>query len=132
MARQHAWFQQDLPPYLQHPPEVVQKEVRQLTPWFFRLLAILLRDFACHPTQIFKIDEEVFEKCLSLKSASTIDRDQLIAILHRLESHPLRVAYDLILDHKNAKIRVDGMSPLLLTSDHVRTGRVLTFRFCRL
>lgn len=26
--RQHPWFQMDLPPYLQNPPEVVENEVR--------------------------------------------------------------------------------------------------------
>lgn len=28
----------------------------------------------------------------------------------RRVNHPLRVAYELILDHKNAKIRIDGAS----------------------
>lgn len=65
--------------------------------------------FVCE-SQTFKIDEEVISDCLALQFSTSVPRDQLIEILHRRESHPLRVAYDLILDHKNAKIRIDGKS----------------------
>lgn len=58
--------------------------------------------------QTFKIDEDVIADCLSLNFSASVPRDQLISLLQRRESHPLRVAYDLILDHKNAKIRIDG------------------------
>lgn len=86
-CRQHPWFQVDLPPYLRHPPEVVENET-------------------------FKIEEEIIEKCLALKipNQPTLTREQLIELLVRHDNnHPLRVAYDLMLDQKNAKIRVDGM-----------------------
>ncbi|RLN37116.1 hypothetical protein BBJ28_00012275 [Nothophytophthora sp. Chile5] len=82
--RQHPWFQMDLPPYLQHPPEVVEHET-------------------------FKIDEECLSRCLALNYSANVGREQLVALLMRRESHPLRVAYELILDHKNAKIRIDEL-----------------------
>lgn len=59
-------------------------------------------------TQTFKIDEDVIADCLALNFPTRVTRDQLIAQLQRREIHPLRVAYDLILDHKNAKSRIDG------------------------
>eukprot|EP00644_Phytophthora_capsici_P009884 jgi/Phyca11/119653/e_gw1.39.449.1 len=85
--RQHPWFQIDLPPYLQHPPEIVENET-------------------------FKIDEECLSQCLALNYAANIGHDQLVALLMRRENHPLRVTYELILDHKNAKIRIDGPLPM--------------------
>ncbi|KUF90846.1 Katanin p80 WD40 repeat-containing subunit B1 [Phytophthora nicotianae] len=88
--RQHPWFQIDLPPYLQHPPEIVEN-------------------------QTFKIDDECLSQCLALNYAANIGHDQLVALLTRRENHPLRVAYELILDHKNAKIRIDA-SPLITPS----------------
>jgi hypothetical protein len=64
----------------------------------------------CLTLQTFKIDEECLSQCLALNYASNIGHDQLVALLMRRENHPLRVAYELILDHKNAKIRIDGAS----------------------
>lgn len=58
--------------------------------------------------QTFQIDEDVITSCLALNFPTRVTREQLVALLHRRESHPLRVAYDLILDHKNAKSRIDG------------------------
>ena len=45
---------------------------------------------------------------MALAYAANVGHDQLAALLMRRENHPLRVAYELILDHKNAKIRIDG------------------------
>ncbi|GAB9468808.1 hypothetical protein Gpo141_00006115 [Globisporangium polare] len=94
--RQHPWFQIDLPPYLQNPPEVVENET-------------------------FKIDEDVIADCLALQFSTSVARDQLIELLHRRESHPLRVAYDLILDHKNAKIRIDELRDVKTVSSKPKT-----------
>ncbi|TMW58966.1 hypothetical protein Poli38472_007111 [Pythium oligandrum] len=94
--RQHPWFQMDLPPYLQHPPEVVENET-------------------------FKIDEDVVHQCLSLNFPIQVDREQLIAIMHSRENHPHRVAYDLILDHKNARIRVDELRDIRATPNQPKT-----------
>ncbi|GLD94811.1 hypothetical protein PINS_up003436 [Pythium insidiosum] len=94
--RQHPWFQQDLPPYLQHPPEVVENEV-------------------C------KIDEDVVEQCLALKFPTRVTREQLMMIIQRRENHPVRVAYELILDHKNAKIRVDELRDVRLAPSQPKT-----------
>ncbi|TDH69695.1 hypothetical protein CCR75_001292 [Bremia lactucae] len=82
--RQHPWFQIDLPPYLQHPPEIVEH-------------------------QIFQIDKECLSQCLALNYAANVGHEQLVALLMTRESHALRVAYELILDHKNAKIRIDEL-----------------------
>ncbi|ETV90989.1 CAMK/CAMKL/AMPK protein kinase, variant 1 [Aphanomyces invadans] len=82
--RQHPWFQTNLPPYLQHPPEAVEHEAR-------------------------KVDEEVVAKCLTLQFPGGMSRDQVVQSIERDERTPVRVAYDLVLDHKNAKIRIDEL-----------------------
>ncbi|KAG2851137.1 Serine/threonine protein kinase [Phytophthora cactorum] len=94
--RQHPWFQIDLPPYLQHPPEIVEN-------------------------QTFKIDDECLSQCLALNYAANIGHDQLVALLMRRESHPLRVAYELILDHKNAKIRIDELRDVRTVNNKPKT-----------
>uniref|UniRef100_A0AAV1UUN6 non-specific serine/threonine protein kinase n=1 Tax=Peronospora matthiolae TaxID=2874970 RepID=A0AAV1UUN6_9STRA len=94
--RQHPWFQVDLPPYLQHPPEIVEHET-------------------------FKIDEECLSQCLALAYAANVGHDQLVALLMRRENHPLRVAYELILDHKNAKIRIDELRDVRTVDNKPKT-----------
>ncbi|KAF4316439.1 hypothetical protein BBO99_00008710 [Phytophthora kernoviae] len=94
--RQHPWFQIDLPPYLQHPPETVEHET-------------------------FKIDDECLSQCLALNYAANIGHDQLVGLLMRRESHPLRVAYELILDHKNAKIRIDELRDVRTVNNKPKT-----------
>ncbi|CEG50273.1 camk camkl ampk protein kinase [Plasmopara halstedii] len=94
--RQHPWFQIDLPPYLQHPPEIVEH-------------------------QTFKIDEECLSQCLALNYAANVGHDQLVALLTRRENHPLRVAYELILDHKNAKIRIDELRDVRTVNNKPKT-----------
>ncbi|DAZ93149.1 TPA: hypothetical protein N0F65_006348 [Lagenidium giganteum] len=76
--RQHPWFQCDLPPYLQHPPEVVE-------------------------------NKEVISQCLSWNIPGGITREQLLKAVKQREPSAIRVIYDLILDHKNAKIRIDEL-----------------------
>ncbi|KAG7383043.1 Protein kinase [Phytophthora boehmeriae] len=94
--RQHPWFQIDLPPYLQHPPETVENET-------------------------FKIDDECLAQCLALNYAANIGHDQLVGLLMRRENHPLRVAYELILDHKNAKIRIDELRDVRTVNNKPKT-----------
>ncbi|CAK4076612.1 unnamed protein product [Aphanomyces euteiches] len=81
--RQHPWFQTNLPPYLQHPPESLEQEAR-------------------------KIDEEVVNQCLTFNFPG-ISREKIVHSVMNKEYTPLRVAYDLVLDHKNAKIRIDEL-----------------------
>ncbi|RQM25980.1 hypothetical protein B5M09_000818 [Aphanomyces astaci] len=57
-----------------------------------------------------KIDDEVVAKCLTLDfPGGTITRDHVIHSIEHEEYTPLRVAYDLVLDHKNAKMRIDEL-----------------------
>ncbi|RHZ14766.1 hypothetical protein DYB37_009120, partial [Aphanomyces astaci] len=57
-----------------------------------------------------KIDDEVVTKCLTLDfPGGTITRDHVIHSIEHEEYTPLRVAYDLVLDHKNAKMRIDEL-----------------------
>nr|CCA17060.1 SNF1related protein kinase catalytic subunit alpha p [Albugo laibachii Nc14] len=81
--RQHPWFQMDLPPYLRTPPEMIENES-------------------------VKIDQEVVNQCLQLDFPG-ITRDKLIQVIRNQESSPFRVVYDLTLDHKNAKIRINEL-----------------------
>ncbi|TYZ64719.1 hypothetical protein PybrP1_009372 [[Pythium] brassicae (nom. inval.)] len=71
--------------------------------------------------QTFKIDEDVIVSCLALNFPTRVTREQLVALLHRRESHPLRVAYDLILDHKNAKSRIDELRNVKIVSSKPKT-----------
>lgn len=72
----------DLPPYLRTPPEMIEHES-------------------------IKIDQEILTQCLQLDFPG-ITRDKLIQVIRNQESSPFRVVYDLTLDHKNAKIRING------------------------
>ncbi|CCI47099.1 unnamed protein product [Albugo candida] len=81
--RQHPWFQMDLPPYLRTPPEMIEHES-------------------------IKIDQEILTQCLQLDFPG-ITRDKLIQVIRNQESSPFRVVYDLTLDHKNAKIRINEL-----------------------
>jgi len=91
--RMHPWFQHKLPPYLRHPPELMEKqervvdaqvidEVMKLPP--FRPGLVLTRDLV--------------EAAASLEDNRESDAPKLI--------RDLRVAYELILDHKHTRLRV--------------------------
>ncbi|GMH72322.1 hypothetical protein TrVE_jg14158 [Triparma verrucosa] len=87
--RVHPWFQHKLPPYLRHPPELMEKQERV-------------------------VDDEVMEEVCKLRFAGTTrelvktaakssDKEQ--AELPKLV-RDLRVAYELILDNKHTRLRV--------------------------
>ena len=82
--RQHPWFQLNLPPYLQQEPEAAER-------------------------QVFVVDQDIVQQVLHTNfpdgTVDTITR----AITERQEYNHLRVAYELILDHKNARLRVDEL-----------------------
>ncbi|EQC38348.1 CAMK/CAMKL/AMPK protein kinase [Saprolegnia diclina VS20] len=81
--RQHPWFQTNLPPYLQHPPESIEQ------------VAMVL-------------DDDVVTQCLALNFPG-VSREAIVHCVLNKEHGPLRVAYDLMLDHKNAKKRIDEL-----------------------
>jgi len=91
--RMHPWFQHKLPPYLRHPPELMEKQERV-------------------------VDAQVIDEVMKLptfRSGSIISRD-LVEAAAALEDNresdapklvrDLRVAYELILDHKHTRLRV--------------------------
>lgn len=65
--------------------------------------------------QTLKLDEDCLAHCLTYNHGAPITREQLITMLMRRDNHPLRITYELILDHKNAKSRIDG--PTLFSGD---------------
>ncbi|GMH87015.1 hypothetical protein TL16_g10726 [Triparma laevis f. inornata] len=87
--RVHPWFQHKLPPYLRHPPELMEKQERT-------------------------VDDEVMEEVCKLRfsgitrelvktAAQSSDKEQ--AELPKLV-RDLRVAYELILDNKHTRLRI--------------------------
>jgi serine/threonine protein kinase len=110
--RLHPWFQHKLPPYLRHPPELIEKQVRvvdqEVIDEVMKLPfhkaygnAILSHaggmDF---PSQQFPsgiITRELVEQAAALED----NRDESPKLLR-----DLRCAYELILDHKHTRLRV--------------------------
>mmetsp|Transcript_13570 Transcript_13570/g.27764 ORF Transcript_13570/g.27764 Transcript_13570/m.27764 type:complete len:643 (+) Transcript_13570:450-2378(+) len=87
--RLHPWFQHKLPPYLRHPPELMEKQDRA-------------------------VDDDVVEEVCALRfpgitrelvetAARSTDKEQMK--LSKLLRN-LRVAYELILDNKHTRLRV--------------------------
>ena len=116
--RMHPWFQHKLPPYLRHPPELMEKQVRVVDQGVVDLVmelpfhkaygnAILnqkgaaLGNGAQHPAAIFPtgiITRELVEKAASLEDSRDSDAPKLLK--------DLRCAYELILDDKHTRLRV--------------------------
>jgi serine/threonine protein kinase len=116
--RMHPWFQHKLPPYLRHPPELMEKQVRVVDQGVVDLVmelpfhkaygnAILnqkgaaMSNGAQHPAAIFPtgiITRELVEKAASLEDSRDSDAPKLLK--------DLRCAYELILDDKHTRLRV--------------------------
>ena len=116
--RMHPWFQHKLPPYLRHPPELMEKQVRVVDQDVVDLVmelpfhkaygnAILnqkgaaLSNGAQHPAALFPtgiITRELVEKAASLEDNRDSDAPKLL--------RDLRCAYELILDDKHTRLRV--------------------------
>jgi len=87
--RLHPWFQHKLPPYLRHPPEFLERQERV-------------------------VDQEVVDEVMKLPFGSPVTREwieQAAAMEDSRDSSPrllrdLRCAYELILDHKQTRLRV--------------------------
>eukprot|EP00571_Detonula_confervacea_P005417 CAMPEP_0172314610 /NCGR_PEP_ID=MMETSP1058-20130122/22925_1 /TAXON_ID=83371 /ORGANISM="Detonula confervacea, Strain CCMP 353" /LENGTH=698 /DNA_ID=CAMNT_0013028517 /DNA_START=45 /DNA_END=2141 /DNA_ORIENTATION=+ len=114
--RLHPWFQHKLPPYLRHPPELMEKQERVIDPAvidevmklpFHKAYQSLLdggmmngmpsgvpQNQPSHPL----ISRELVESAASLEDSR---EDEVPKVLR-----DLRVAYELILDHKHTRLRV--------------------------
>ncbi|EED95654.1 sucrose non-fermenting (SNF-1) related serine threonine protein kinase [Thalassiosira pseudonana CCMP1335] len=75
--RLHPWFQHKLPPYLRHPPELMEKQERVVDP---------------------AVIDELVESAASLEDSREDGAPKVL--------RDLRVAYELILDHKHTRLRV--------------------------
>ena len=116
--RMHPWFQHKLPPYLRHPPELMEKQVRVVDQAVVDLVMELpfhkaygstilnqkgaaLSNGAQHPSALFPtgiITRELVEKAASLEDSRDSDAPKLLK--------DLRCAYELILDDKHTRLRV--------------------------
>mmetsp|Transcript_42372 Transcript_42372/g.76401 ORF Transcript_42372/g.76401 Transcript_42372/m.76401 type:complete len:692 (-) Transcript_42372:86-2161(-) len=110
--RLHPWFQHKLPPYLRHPPELMEKQERVVDPAvidevmklpFHKAYQHLMnggmmnggpQNQPSHPL----ITRELVDTAASLEDSR---EDEVPKVLR-----DLRVAYELILDHKHTRLRV--------------------------
>ncbi|KAL7458876.1 hypothetical protein ACHAWC_010593 [Mediolabrus comicus] len=110
--RLHPWFQHKLPPYLRHPPELMEKQERVVDPAvidevmklpFHKAYQHLLnggmnglpsQHQPVHPL----ITRELVESAASLEDSREDGAPKVL--------RDLRVAYELILDHKHTRLRV--------------------------
>lgn len=111
--RLHPWFQHKLPPYLRHPPELMEKQERVVDSQVIDEVLKLPFDRAySHLNNGFVgvsnpnggaggnpvITRELVEAAAALEDSRENDAPKLI--------RDLRVAYELILDHKHTRLRV--------------------------
>lgn len=114
--RLHPWFQHKLPPYLRHPPELMEKQERvvdsQVIDEVLKLpfhkayshlnngeFGGVMSDGHANPQQNYPIiTRELVEAAAALEDSRENDAPKLI--------RDLRVAYELILDHKHTRLRV--------------------------
>ena len=89
--RQHPWFQHKPPAYLRLPPELMEKQERVID------------------------DECIREVCAAPFRGVNWNR-VLEAIQRKNQRHDLRVAYEIILDHKQAKQRTAEVMMLMQVS----------------
>eukprot|EP00542_Grammatophora_oceanica_P017530 CAMPEP_0194030052 /NCGR_PEP_ID=MMETSP0009_2-20130614/3654_1 /TAXON_ID=210454 /ORGANISM="Grammatophora oceanica, Strain CCMP 410" /LENGTH=677 /DNA_ID=CAMNT_0038669915 /DNA_START=104 /DNA_END=2137 /DNA_ORIENTATION=- len=93
--RLHPWFQHKLPPYLRHPPELIEKQERVVDGEVID--EVMKLPFHKVP-QGYRITRDLVERAAALED----DRDSGTPKLLR----DLRCAYELILDHKHTRLRV--------------------------
>lgn len=111
--RLHPWFQHKLPPYLRHPPELIEKQERSVDPQVIDEVMKLPFHKAyehlngtsshnplnnAHMAQHPLISRELVEAAAALEDSRENDAPKVI--------RDLRVAYELILDHKHTRLRV--------------------------
>jgi len=104
--RLHPWFQHKLPPYLRHPPDHVDKQERVIDPQviddvtklpFHRVYGNLMNS---NPTRNYPLS--VTRELIITASSLEDNREQDAPKFMR----DVRVAYELILDHKHTLLRV--------------------------
>jgi 5'-AMP-activated protein kinase catalytic alpha subunit len=118
--RLHPWFQHKLPPYLRHPPDLMEKQERTVDPQVIdEVMQLPLHKAYDHlnfngssqssssgnsntngghaPQQPF-ITRELVEAAAALEDCREDDAPKFV--------RDLRVAYELILDHKHTRLRV--------------------------
>jgi 5'-AMP-activated protein kinase catalytic alpha subunit len=113
--RTHPWFQHKLPPYLRHPPELIEKQERIVDHEVIEEVMKLpfhraygnasfnngMNGGINIPHQQFPsgiVTTELVEKAASLEDSRDSDAPKLL--------RDLRCAYELILDHKHTRLRV--------------------------
>lgn len=114
--RLHPWFQHKLPPYLRHPPELIEKQERVVDPAvidevmklpFHKAYQHLLNGAIMNglPSSVPQnqptyplITRELVESAASLEDSREDGAPKIL--------RDLRVAYELILDHKHTRLRV--------------------------
>ena len=104
--RQHPWFQHKLPPYLRHPPELIEKQERvvdqqvidEVMKLPFHLAYENLGAGNNSSSQNFVVPRELVETAAALEDSRENESPKIV--------RDLRVAYELILDHKHTRLRV--------------------------
>jgi len=113
--RLHPWFQHKLPPYLRHPPELMERQERVVDPLvidevmklpFHKAYEHLSNGGSSHdPANTHQIAQhpplitrELIEAAAALEDNRENDAPKVV--------RDLRVAYELILDHKHTRLRV--------------------------
>lgn len=112
--RLHPWFQHKLPPYLRHPPELMEKQERVIDsevidevmklPFHKAYGGNLGQNGGSHMMtnsmahQLPSVSRELVERAASLEDSRESDTPKLL--------RDLRCAYELILDHKHTRLRV--------------------------
>jgi 5'-AMP-activated protein kinase catalytic alpha subunit len=86
--RQHPWFQHKLPPYLRHPPELMEKQERNVD------LDVI--------DEVSRLPFKGITRELVAAAAASSDKEQ--SSLPKFV-RDLRVAYELLLDHKHTRLR---------------------------
>merc|ERR1711871_1705974 len=112
--RLHPWFQHKLPPYLRHPPELMEKQERVIDSEVIdEVLKLpfhkayggsfgqngtnhMLNGAMAH--QLPVVSRELVERAAALEDSRDSDTPKLL--------RDLRCAYELILDHKHTRLRV--------------------------
>jgi serine/threonine protein kinase len=111
--RLHPWFQHKLPPYLRHPPELMEKQERVIDAEvidevmklpFHKAYGGSLPNGTNHMMngvvqhQVLGVSRELIERAAALEDNRDSDTPKLL--------RDLRCAYELILDHKHTRLRV--------------------------
>lgn len=104
--RLHPWFQHKLPPYLRHPPEFMEKQERvvdaevidEVLKLPFEKVLSSMHASGAGGGNYPVIGRDLVERAAALEDSRDADTPKLM--------RDLRVAYELILDHKHTRLRV--------------------------